>query len=378
MPANIQSNSSCEKTNQQKILQDSSNKTENDKTSSQVLESSTEKTVDSSDDNIDLKCINAKMDVDDCSLEKGKMAIESMDVDSIDEKRENLKRQRDSSFESKSTVANEFIGYDQSNSISSTIISMISDIFYVNLAFNESDPCDESKITIQLYAFKQHSNSAHDYKNMVQAILMETTCNLISDKSSFEENLAYFNKLKCESTTSFINSLTNTNSTSEDNSVDFLSYRNRYVLGLSYILDCIHKVYGEEKMTVDKCESPLIRDVVAAIKNQCFEYCSYVITESESDSYLINFIIQMMYQGKLHYDFMYGFISTTYHSSSFKKIFVPILQNIWLDMQAYCSLTLENHYKLPLQVLHELCSVCIGKSNYPIGEIVSNRINDDS
>lgn len=370
MPTNNQpnSNENASLPNSQ-ILQDSSNIKQD--SSSNVLKSSIEKSVVNpvgSENDISLKFIDSKMDVDN-SFGKSDMAIESMEVDSIDEKRENLKRQRDSSFDTKPLVSNEF-PYEQSNSLSSTLINMISEIFFVNLSFDDIEPSEDLKITIPLTAFKEHSNSAHDYKNMVQVILMETTCNLVSEASTFDECLVYFIKLHPKNSSSFVDSLSNIIK-ADDDTQNFVSYNNKYILSLSYILDSIHKVYAEEKKTVDKCESPLIRDVFAAIKNQCFEFCSHVFLDSGSDPYLINFLIQLLYQGKLHYDFMFGFVSTTYHSPTFKKVFQPILQNIWLDMQAYSSLTLENHYKLPLQVLHELCSICIGKSNYPIGEIVS-------
>src|SRR5699024_1074876 len=138
-----------------------------------------------------------------------------------------------------------------------------------------------------------------------------------------------------------------------------------------YVFDTFNRVYAEE-MTLANYETPILRDLVASIRNQCTNFTAFVMIESKSDSYLNNYFLQLLYQGKLHVDFINGFISNTYHQYSneqFRQIFVPILYNLWLDMNSYCSFTYENHYKLPLQVLHDLCNVSVGKSNYPLGEL---------
>ncbi|KAH9506359.1 Ubiquitin conjugation factor E4 B [Dermatophagoides farinae] len=323
------------------------------------------------------------MDVD-CTPHNDKMnpniggsdaRIEKMDVDNIEERRENLKRQRDNSFESKSDIVLD--SFEESNSLSLTIFNIISKTFNVEISNENNGNNDQlihSPVTINLQEFKTKIKPTDDYKNIIQFILMEIVTNLINQPVSFDDSLAYFNKFKPENFESIIQSTFKIKKNNDFEAVNFMSYRNKYILALSYVLDSFNRANKEEKLTLEKYETPIIRDLLASIKNQCINFVALIMNQSESDSYLINYFLQLLYSQKLHPDFINSFIVNTYNHYSptlFAAIFEPILQNLWLDMNSYCSFIYDNH-KLPLQILNQICNVSVGKSNYPIGELLTN------
>lgn len=383
--------------NNSKILQDSSNTSLNrdklnspDEILSKTMAKSDSNNPESSekyDDELsfDSKSISKesyenKMEVDNCIADRTDIdsGIENMDIDNIDEKRENLKRQRDSSssFEAKATI-NDEEAYEKS--ISSEIFSLISKIFAVNFSVNQSSYSGSSNVLIDLNHLEGNVNATEEYKNLIQFILMEVVSDLGNESHDFEECLQYFAKLKPENFTSIIYSTTtsfNVKRKIEQDSTEnnFLSYRNRYILAFAYILDSYNRVFTEEKLSPEKyCDIETFRDLMTSIRNQCINYGIFILLQANKDSFVNNFILQLMYSNNLPCGFMSGLIASTYQSSNedFKKIFQPILHLLWLDMQTYCSLSYENHYKLPLQVLHDLCNVAVGKSNFPLGELVS-------
>ncbi|OTF72979.1 ubiquitin conjugation factor E4 B-like protein, partial [Euroglyphus maynei] len=289
--------------------------------------------------------------------------IEEMDVDNIEERRENLKRQRDNSFESKSE--NVLDSFEESNSLSLTIFNIISKTFNVEISTTNENGCNDqlihSPVTINLQELKTKIKPTDDYKNIIQFILMEIVTNLINHAVNFDESLDYFNKFKPENFVSIIQSTFKIKKNNEFEAVNFLSYRNKYILALSYVLDSFNRANKEEKLTLDKYETPIIRDLLASIKNHCINFVALIMNQSESDSYLINYFLQLLYSEKLHPDFINSFIVNTYNHYSptlFAAIFAPILQNLWLDMNSYCSFIYDNH-KLPLQILNQICNVSL-------------------
>ncbi|KAH9413760.1 Ubiquitin conjugation factor E4 B [Dermatophagoides pteronyssinus] len=305
--------------------------------------------------------------------------IEKMDVDNIEERRENLKRQRDNSFESKSE--NVLDSFEESNSLSLTIFNIISKTFNVEISTTNENNCNDqlihSPVTINLQELKTKIKPTDDYKNIIQFILMEIVTNLINHSVNFDESLAYFNKFKPENFVSIIQSTFKIKKSNEFEAVNFMSYRNKYILALSYVLDSFNRANKEEKLTLDKYETPIIRDLLASIKNHCIDFVALIMNQSESDSYLINYFLQLLYAEKLHPDFINSFIVNTYNhysSTLFAAIFKPILRKLWLDMNSYCSFIYDNH-KLPLQILNQICNVSVGKSNYPIGELLTQMTN---
>lgn len=394
----LSSDGQNQQSNSSKILQDSSNTSISEKVAlaeesltgpimSKSDSDNAESSIKYNEDSINFDCksiskeasFDNKMDVDHFGpdIDSG---IENMDVDNIDEKRENLKRQRDSSFELKANKPGDPL--DAAQTLTSEILRLISKIFAVNFTVGQASYSGNSSTSIDFA--DSGFTATEDYKNTVQFILMEVVGGLLDDSRDYDASLQSFNQLLPEKFTSTIQMTSCPSSSSGASSkkkldpdsleTDFLAYRNRYILAFAYILDSYKRVFTEESLSPEKCcEVASIRDLLTSIRNQCINYGSLLLLQANKSSGLNKFVLQLQYSGNFPCGFMSGLISSTYQSSGkeFKNIFAPLLHHLWLDMQTYCSLAYENLYKLPLEALNDLCQVAVGKSNFPIGELVS-------
>lgn len=309
-----------------------------------------------------------KMDVDRMDIET---KIEKMEVDGIEERRENLKRQRDNSFESK--MSNGLDNFEESNSLSLTIFDIISKTFNVKLS-----NCDEiktqSSVIIDLNEIKPKINPTDDYKNIIQFILMDTITNIMQ-YINFDDCYQYFSKFSSENFPTVVESNFRIKKNNEFEMVNFTSFKNKYILALSFVIDSFNRSIKEGNMAFDKYETPIIRDLFVSIKNQCISFVAFIIIESKIDVFLINFFLQLLYSERIfiHTEFLTSFIVNTYNQYSkenFNLIIRSILNGLWMDMNSNCSFIYDT-YKLPLQVLSIICNVSVGKSNYPVGELVN-------
>lgn len=312
----------------------------------------------SSNDNFE-----TKMDIDAISIDVGK---QEMSVD-IEEKRESLKRQRDHSFEAHSEP---YLGLD---GVSSTILNLISKTFLINVYKEESLKSSSFQVDFNLSRMKQDINVNEEYKNITQFILMDIITNLIQT-DYFEVALQYFLQLKIDTSESILELDFSSKKSSDLKSPknDYLGYQNRHILALAYIIDLYNRVINEERASPKVCETGIIRDVLTCIKTQCIKYCSYVFIDSESSSHLVRFFLDLLYKSKLSTGFMTAFVTDSFLNSGkqFSQIFLPVMQNLYLDMCAHSSLTHEEHFGLPLKVLLEMCKLSPGGGCHPVGYLV--------
>lgn len=322
----------------------------------------------------------SKMDVDNLNStdSPNDSGIENMEVElNIDEKRESLKRQRDSSssFEVKpDTKLNE---PESAQSLSLEVFTLISKIFAVNFKVNGTSFSGGANASIVFPA--EHFDPADDYKNTVQFIIMNVVGKLQDYSSDYDTCQQRFNDHKPSNFSSIVNNQLSTfaiHPIDEDNGGTFLSYRDRSVLAFSYLLDSYNRIFTEERRTPEKwCEKTTFAELISSIRNSCISFGILVLQSSLKDEKLNKFILRLMYSCSLPCGFMSGLIAMTYQhmqKEEFRKIFEPLLQLLWLDMQTYCSLIHENMVKVPLLALLELCNVAVGKNNFPIGELVSD------
>lgn len=310
-----------------------------------------------------------KMDVDRMDIETN---IEKMEVDNIEERRENLKRQRDSSFESKTD--NVLDSFEESNSLSLTIFDIISKTFNVKFS-NYDDVKTQATVIIDLNEIKPNINPTDDYKNIIQFILMDTITKLLQEDVNFDDSYQYFCKFVVDNFPSVAQSKFRIKRNNEFEMTDFNSFKNKYILALSFVIDSFNRSIKEGNMASDKYETPIIRDLFVSFKNQCINFVALIIIQSKMETFLINFFVQLIYTERIfiHTEFLNSFIVNTYNQYSrenFNSIIRSILFTLWMDMNSHCSLIYDN-YKLPLQVLSTICNVSVGKSNYPVGELVN-------
>lgn len=318
-----------------------------------------------------------KMDVDNLNStdSPNDSGIENMEVElNIDEKRESLKRQRDSSTSFEAKPDSKQTDTESAQSLSSEIFSLISKIFAVNFTVNGTAFSGGANASIVFPA--EHFDPTEDYKNTVQFIIMNVVSSLQDYSSDYDTCLQSFNDHKPSNFTSIISNQLSTFSVKpieEDNGGTFLSYRDRSVLALSYILDSYSRIFTEERHAPEKwCEVATFAELITSIRNNCINFGILVLQNSKKEEKLNKFILRLMYNGSLPCGFMSGLIAVSYQQTpeDFRKIFEPLLQLLWLDMQTYCSLIHENMVKVPLLALVELCNVAVGKNNFPIGELV--------
>ncbi|KAI7697293.1 Ubiquitin conjugation factor E4 B [Sarcoptes scabiei] len=293
--------------------------------------------------------------------------IEKMDIDAIEERRENLKRQRDNSLESKSDLLDSS-DEETNNKLSDAILEMISKTFNVVFASETIDQSNQSMICINLQEYKQNWRPTEDYKNIIQIVLSENVANLMNEELSFDECKEYFERCKPTDFASVIETSFKIKKKFELEQTTFMPYRNKFILALSYVIDCYNRAI---KNKFDSLE------LLSAIQNQCIDFVIFIMLESKSDSFLVNFFIQLLYTSRLIPDFVVNFIINAYNQYSqekFKSLFIPILYTLWLDMNCSCSLA-YSHHKLPLKILNHICNVSVGKSNYPIGELLTQMDN---
>lgn len=318
-----------------------------------------------------------KMDVDNLNStdSPNDSGIENMEVElNIDEKRESLKRQRDSSTSFEAKPDSKQNNIENAQSLSSEIFSLISKIFAVNFTVNGTSYSGGSEAIIVFPA--EHFDPTDDYKNTVQFIIMNVVSSLQDYSSDYDTCLQCFNEHKPNNFTSIISNQLSTFSIKpieEDNEGTFLFYRDRSVLALSYLLDSYSRIFTEERHAPEKwCEVATFAELITSIRNNCISFGILVLQNSKKEDKLNKFILRLMYNGSLPCGFMSGLIAMTYQRTpeEFRKIFEPLLQLLWLDMQTYCSLIHDYMVKMPLLALVELCNVAVGKNNFPIGELV--------
>lgn len=317
-----------------------------------------------------------KMDVDNHNStdSPNDSGIENMEVElNIDEKRESLKRQRDSSTSFEAKADSKQNDTESAQSLSSEIFSLISKIFAVNFTVNGTSFSGGANASIVFPS--EHFDPTDDYKNTVQFIIMNVVSSLQDYSSDYDTCLQCFNDHKPSNFTSIISNQLSTfsNKPVEEDNGTFLSYRDRSVLAFSYLLDSYSRIFTEERHAPEKwCEVATFAELITSIRNNCINFGILVLQNSKKEEKLNKFILRLMYNGSLPCGFMSGLIAMTYQHTpeEFRKIFEPLLQLLWLDMQTYCSLIHESMVKVPLLALVELCNVAVGKNNFPIGELV--------
>jgi len=299
--------------------------------------------------------------------------IENMEVDEV-ERRESLKRQRESSSSSDGTVLTSNPIVMVTPAIEDSLFQIISRIFCVEWRNNEMNS----------QAFRLEFDESFDqtsYHNLIQMILMDTISQIINS-CDYENALKIYNHLKPIKKSSE-NSIPITSTANNEISFPKPIFQNKEksVLALCYILECYVRVSTEEKTSPARSSEAPIKELFADIRCQCIEFAILVLTNSLStdvhNTNSTSILAQFLYHQCLPCGFISGLVSSSYQTSldsdtnnTFRAIFGPLMQTLWLDMQSNSSLTHESSYKLPLQALNELCHITIGKVNKPICQLV--------
>ena len=292
--------------------------------------------------------------------------IENMEVDEV-ERRESLKRQRDSA------CSNEGNLFNHVNPIvmvtpapEDTIYPILTRIFNVDWRNNS-----ESNRLFKLDLEVEFSCEQNNYSNLIQSVLMKIIEQLI-ESNDYDSAYKIYNQFQHSK---------NEGSSSQDLQVSKVIYesRNQLTLALLYVIECYHRVETEEKTSPARCTETPFKDIFSDIRNQCIDFAILILINAftplnydKYNSILTNLVLTQ----SLPCGFLSGLTARCYHTSNgilgnFKKVFSPLLSSLWNEMQKFCSFIHETHYKSPLEALNELCQISVGKSNKPIGQLVS-------
>jgi ubiquitin conjugation factor E4 B len=329
---------------------------------------------------VEQECTSMEVECDPNSVDKTDIdsGIENMEVDEM-ERRESLKRQRESSSSSEATVVNSSPIVMVTPAIEDSLFLIISRIFCVEWRNNAIE-----RNTTNSQPFKLEFDASFDetnYHNLIQMLLMDTISQIINS-CDYENAFKIYNDLKPIKKFNE-NGIQITSTSNNDFSFPKVIFQSKEksVLALCYILESYVRVSNEEKISPARSSEAPLKDLFADIRSQCIEFSILVITNSlttsaqnvNSSSILTQFLCHQC----LPCGFISGLISTSYQSSidsglnTFKAIFRPLMQSLWQEMQSHCSLANELSYKLPLQAFNELCLITIGKVNKPICQLVS-------
>ena len=299
--------------------------------------------------------------------------VESMEVDAI-EKRESLKRQRESTF---STDANELLPISVKSlntsltgkpSFDETAFQMISKVFCVQWT--------DTDIDCQLFRLALDPSVISDnYPNLSQTILMEVI-NQIINCSDYEKALKIYTNLKPKPKTEE-NGFIGTNDLSFPK--ELFRKEDKSVLVFCYLLECFGRLSHEISLFGDNNR---LNDILVKIKDQIIDLSVIAVTNSFVRQSVSNFdqnsiLAQFLLTQSLPSGFISSLVCSTYqtdierNTNTFKAIFAPTLQILWQEMQSSGSLANELSHKQPLRALNELCLITYReKSVRPVCQLV--------
>ena len=282
--------------------------------------------------------------------------VENMEVEEY-EKRESLKRQRETSLTDESNkVLPIFVTLDE------PLLNVISRIFAIDIKDFE----EESQ------AMRVESNSslvATNHSNLIQTILMDVIYKLMNC-SDYDSAFKIYNEMK---------SIENGKIAKELVCNSLIKANDKSILVFRYLLECYVRLSHEESSLSNRDQC---RPTLATVRHQIIQFSCLVLTNSLAKPSLSPNSNSILAQFLLHRCLPKGFLSDlvchTYQNDSnnntdaFNKIFTPVLQYLWQEMQKECSLSRPNDsYRHPLQALNELCAITEGKSHRPVCQLVS-------
>lgn len=329
---------------------------------------------------------STKMDVDKADEEEG---VESMEID-VDMKRENLKRQRDcsTSFESNTlpSQSNGKAGESGKNSVpkkTREILKQLVDICTVNISSDDGEKLDAGfDVDVKLLPgmYKNIVEMAMQ-KNVVQYVIMDVISTLMGNED-FDKSLEFFKKLTSKkasiASVASLSAFSKKKLDSNTPEFNFIEQRNRFVLSVAYLIDCLDR-WAQSPASV-KFSSEVTAPLFEVMRVQLVDHIALVMVTSNYDPAVYNFILQMNYHQRVPPNLLSDLVSNYFTNhvtdsyDQFKKLVEPLLFNLYMDMQSYASLVYDNHYRQPLATLASLCFIAVRHNNttvYPIPDMVS-------
>ncbi|XP_076223134.1 ubiquitination factor E4B isoform X2 [Nomia melanderi] len=150
---------------------------------------------------------------------------------------------------------------------------------------------------------------------------------------------------------------------------------------LTYLLDCYSRVAVEERNHPKKSSIPPLSDVLAVLRAQCVQYSTLVlqglvgISQSSTTHPLsVTLLLCPVLSQSLPRGYLHELVARTHTNRIvFNKIFTPLLQGLYLSMQA--SLV-GNAHRRPIEALEELIEIRCGPTSNvrPICRLITRQV----
>ena len=196
--------------------------------------------------------------------------------------------------------------------------------------------------------------------NLVQSLLMNIVNDLMQkDYETANKLVEEFSQRRIESTlASFSDNLTFKYSS------EIYKFKDTSVLAMRYLMDCYFIIENEQKINKKKT---FIYHILCEIKEQCVNYAILLLTNNfiKQASFLFSPLFPFVFYQTAPNGFIPQIVTNTFNENGidgdFRRIFKPLLFNIWLEMQKFNSLTFEEQFMLPVRALVELCDIRVGQ-----------------
>lgn len=292
--------------------------------------------------------------------------MEELEVEESD-KRESLKRHRQTSLTDESPEA---LPTSISISIDDSMLNLISTILAI----------ESKQLENRFDALKVEDDAcgtipvAKNYPNLIQTVLMDVIYKLMG--SQYETALDICNQMK---------SLENGRIAKHLVPSSLNKANDNAILVFSYLLECYVRLSHEDNSLSSREQ---FQPTLDAMRHQIIEFSALVLTNSLAKTNLRpnqnSILAQFLLHRCLPKGFLPALVCSTYQSATqtdtFRRLFSPVLQSLWQEMQRQCSLSASaDAYRRPLRALNELSAItCVsaGKTIRPICQLVSARLID--
>ncbi|XP_074654460.1 ubiquitin conjugation factor E4 B-like [Tubulanus polymorphus] len=313
----------------------------------QSMETCTTTTSDMSE-----KSVQSQMDVD--------SGIETMEVDEMETKPES-KRKRETSVGSEATEEQ--------------VLNTVSRIFQVSW----KEPSLDCVYLPQLAEVFQSSEGHRNYGDLLSQILMEALLQIHCGQNPFTK--VKENK-KLSASPMKYGSSPSSGFLSGNNSRPFNEhFTPEKCLEselLAYLLESYERVYIEERTAPKRASAPPLSQVMAEARCQCVSHATLVLrgsfTQPRSPA-KPSLLLPYMLAHNLPRGFLQELLNSTSHDQeAFSEVFTPVIQGL-LQHIRHLSFDTDS-FKLPLEVLSELCEIKLcGTNTRPICNLIVQQPN---
>ncbi|XP_018354562.1 PREDICTED: ubiquitin conjugation factor E4 B [Trachymyrmex septentrionalis] len=150
---------------------------------------------------------------------------------------------------------------------------------------------------------------------------------------------------------------------------------------LTYLLNCYSRIAIEERNHPKRSSIPPLSNVLTVLKTQCVQYSSLVlqglvgICEASVIPMCTTYLLYPILSQSLPRGYLHELVAKTHtNSSTFNKIFTPVLQGLYLSMQQ--ASLVGNTHRRPIEALEELIEIRCGPGGKirPICRLITNQV----